>query len=328
MTRLQQRIPKDWAKSIPFIPFGNAPSARGSPLRGMPFPLPARVHPEPIRVLPAPHTSHSQENLRHRHEQDRNYQRQRRETLQPSVHQDTHHRHPDARHRHRDTHGHRETPVIPQRQNHSRSNTPAPPLRGILKNKQSVGALSTVSRKSHHHHVNTHEQELPQIAWNFHPYLDGRKPSRRFWLDVSLPRFQPLRLNSKNHWVLLTSRELFVNAVEPGGMLSLSLYIGGETRLKIAVVCDTNPVLTLGNVFHGIYTKLHRRASSSDFEALSANGKERVQQAFRKRCRALGEQQERAELRDGLKRVDLLAGKTHFRGLAPDSAGRLWGIFD
>ena len=71
-------------------------------------------------------------------------------------------------------------------------------------------------------------------------------------------------------------------------------------------------VVTNNDIFYAIHSALHVSVSSSEWERLGHGSKmqEKVSDAFRRRCKLLD-----TEVENGIKRVDLLGGKTMFAGI-------------
>ncbi|PBK63339.1 hypothetical protein ARMSODRAFT_1007772 [Armillaria solidipes] len=156
-------------------------------------------------------------------------------------------------------------------------------------------------------------QQLPaQLQTN--PWLTTYAQAGYLRFDLSMAAFNPIRVDNMGMRTQLGFNELSGPATHP--------HIQ-----RMTVICDAMPYwpitigdgsggLSLGDVLQGLYRMMMWRISRSEWERFPEGDRTAIAKAFARRCRALGNSQlENAERQDGVKRVDLLLGKTMFRGL-------------
>ncbi|KAK0215599.1 hypothetical protein IW262DRAFT_1277392 [Armillaria fumosa] len=164
------------------------------------------------------------------------------------------------------------------------------------------------------HNLHQQNQQLPaQLQIN--PWLTTYAQAGYLHFDLSMAAFNPIRVDNMNIRTQLGQNELSGPATHP--------HIH-----RMTIVCDAMPYwpifigdgsrgLSLGEVLQGIYRSMMWRVSRSEWERFPEGDRTAIAKAFARRCRALGNSQlENVERQDGVKRVDLLLGKTMFRGLA------------
>ncbi|KAK0449665.1 uncharacterized protein EV420DRAFT_781659 [Desarmillaria tabescens] len=156
-------------------------------------------------------------------------------------------------------------------------------------------------------------QQLPtQLQIN--PWLTGYAQAGYLWFDLSMAAFNPIRVDNMGMKVPLGMNELSGPATHP--------HIQ-----RMTIICDSMPYwpitigdgsrgLALGDVLQGVYRMMMWRISGAEWQRFPEGDKAAIAKAFARRCKALGNPQlQNAERQDGVKRVDLLLGKTMFRGL-------------
>ncbi|KAK0215591.1 hypothetical protein IW262DRAFT_225304 [Armillaria fumosa] len=159
---------------------------------------------------------------------------------------------------------------------------------------------------------NIYQQNQQPLQIN--PWLSGNAQAGYMWFDLSMAAFKPLIGVDNTNMVPLSINELSGPATHP--------HIQ-----RMTIVCDAMPYwpifigdgsrgLSLGEVLQGIYRSMMWRVSRSEWERFPEGDRTAIAKAFARRCRALGNPDlEYAERQDGVKRVDVLLGKTMFRGL-------------
>ncbi|KAK0192005.1 hypothetical protein F5146DRAFT_487366 [Armillaria mellea] len=166
---------------------------------------------------------------------------------------------------------------------------------------------------------NIYQRNQQQLEIN--PWLSGYAQAGYLWFDLSRAAFHPIRVDNAGIMVPLSMNELNGPATHP--------HVQGMT-----IICDELPCwpitvgdgmmgVSLGDVLRGLYRMMMWRISRAEWERIPEGDRNAIARAFARRCRALGNPDlEYAEKQDGVKRVDLLLGKTMFRGLAVEG-----GIF-
>ncbi|KAK0192014.1 hypothetical protein F5146DRAFT_927577 [Armillaria mellea] len=157
-------------------------------------------------------------------------------------------------------------------------------------------------------------QQLP-VQLQINPWLFAYPQAGYLRLDLSMAALNPIQVNNMGIQTQLGMNELSGPATHP--------HIQ-----RMTIVCDAMPYwpifigdgsreLSLGDVLQGVYRGMMWRISGAEWERFPQGDKTAIAKAFTRRCRALGNSQlENAERQDGVKRVDLLLGKTMFRGLS------------
>ncbi|KAG7447036.1 uncharacterized protein BT62DRAFT_851973, partial [Guyanagaster necrorhizus] len=159
-------------------------------------------------------------------------------------------------------------------------------------------------------------QQNPQLPMQLqiNPWLTGYAQAGYLRFDLSMAAFNPLRVDTMGMQVSLGMNELSGPATHP--------HIQ-----KMIIICDALPYwpitvgdgsrgLSLLDVLQGLYRMLMWRISAAEWHRFPEGDQTAIAKAFNRRCRALGNPQlANAERQDGVKRVDLLLGKTMFRGL-------------
>lgn len=167
-----------------------------------------------------------------------------------------------------------------------------------------------------------------------HPWLNGDRPSSSFFFDLSRSAFAPQRTRSsstlqRDALRRLTSEEKRVQAFFPP-LTAVRIFHPQLPFWPIKVGPSEDAEgrarpISVGDVLAAMHNVLQERIATADWETLSSEDQQRVICMFTRRCRAeavrskvppamLGDR-EAEERRSGVKRVDLLLGKTWFQGL-------------
>ncbi|KAK0232025.1 hypothetical protein EDD85DRAFT_846184 [Armillaria nabsnona] len=167
---------------------------------------------------------------------------------------------------------------------------------------------------------NIYQQNQQQLQVN--PWLNEYAQAGYLWFDLSMAAFSPRQVDNMGMQTQLGLNELNGPATRPHVQ-------------RMAIICDELPCwpvtvagdgirgASLGDVLQGLYRTMMWRIGRAEWERIPEGDRAAVARAFARRCRALGTSNlECAERQDGVKRVDLLLGKTMFRGLAVEG-----GIF-
>ncbi|KAK0204230.1 hypothetical protein DFS33DRAFT_1337768 [Desarmillaria ectypa] len=198
---------------------------------------------------------------------------------------------------------------------------------GVHQRTNSFGGIGGQADTHGDHFYNTslydpyrQNQQLPsQLQIN--PWLSGYAQAGYLWFDLSMAAFNPMRVDNMDMQVPLGMNELKGPATHPHIQY-------------ITIICDAMPYwpitigdgsggLALGDVLQGLYCMMMWRIGRAEWQRFPEGDKAAIAKAFVRRCRALRNPQlENAERQDGVKRVDLLLGKTMFRGLVVEG-----GIF-
>jgi hypothetical protein len=158
-----------------------------------------------------------------------------------------------------------------------------------------------------------------------HHYLSAHSPGRlQILYDLALPTFSPMHMASSHGLTsrpaLLSSHELIQPATCPSVFrLFITCPILNRApsftiELAYHGVGPATPI-TLGDVLFVLHSRLHERITHRDWTALSDEAKWDVGRAYRTRCANSGTGMERTQRADGVKRVDLMGGRTRFVGL-------------
>ncbi|KAF8339496.1 hypothetical protein F5887DRAFT_867321, partial [Amanita rubescens] len=165
----------------------------------------------------------------------------------------------------------------------------------------------------------------PYSTFAIHPFLDGQTPSNGFIFNLS-SQYLPMQI--------VHGQPAFIGV----DTLAQPATCPPVSRLKI--VCDEipewpvvleshpysyreqmgtislpeHPTMSLGNVLSQIHRTLHEEITHSDRERLDPEMKDKVNQAFYKRC-ANEPLRERFLRNGGIRKVDYLLDKVWFKGL-------------
>jgi hypothetical protein len=101
----------------------------------------------------------------------------------------------------------------------------------------------------------------------------------------------------------------------------MTIRCGQLPMWEVNVERKDGGVLTCGDVLDAIYETYHQTVTESEKARLPADFLEECEPHFRARCKASANRTEYEERR-GLRRVDLLRGRTVFRGLTCPSPGK------
>ncbi|KAK0449660.1 uncharacterized protein EV420DRAFT_1312806 [Desarmillaria tabescens] len=135
------------------------------------------------------------------------------------------------------------------------------------------------------------------------------------WFDFSMAAFNPIRVDNMGIQVPLGMNELNSPATYPH-IQYMTVICDAMPCLPITGIGDGSRWLSLGDVLQGLYRMMMWRISREEWQSFPESDKAAIAKAFTRRCRARWNPQlVRAERQDGVKRVDLLLGKTMFRGL-------------
>lgn len=96
----------------------------------------------------------------------------------------------------------------------------------------------------------------------------------------------------------------------------------------ISVSASNGSYVTVGDVLDGVYRALQKNITPADYNSLSSHDGRRATRAYEQRYRRhRSNQAYELEKRGGMKRVDLLMGRTKFWGLAMTSHGSdMWHL--
>ncbi|KAK0204234.1 hypothetical protein DFS33DRAFT_870899 [Desarmillaria ectypa] len=168
------------------------------------------------------------------------------------------------------------------------------------------------------HNLYQQNQQLP-MQLQINPWLTGYAQAGYLWFDLSMALFNPTRVDNMGMQVPLGMNELKGPATQP--------HIQ-----RMTIICDVMPYwpitigdgsggLALEDVLQGLYRMMMWRISRDEWQRFPEGDRAAIAKAFARRCRALRNPQlENAERQDGVKRVDLLLGRTMFRGLVVDGS--------
>ncbi|SJL12711.1 uncharacterized protein ARMOST_16142 [Armillaria ostoyae] len=167
---------------------------------------------------------------------------------------------------------------------------------------------------------NSYQQNQQQIQLN--PWLTEYAQAGYLWFDLSMAAFNPIRVDNMGMQTQLGLNELSGPATHPH-IQRMTIICDELPCWPITVIGDGIRGLSLEDVLRRLYRMMMWRISRDEWQRLPEGDRVAVVRAFVRRCRALGNPDlEYAEKQDGVKRVDLLLGKTMFRGLAVEG-----GIF-
>ncbi|KAK0482453.1 hypothetical protein IW261DRAFT_1033178 [Armillaria novae-zelandiae] len=216
---------------------------------------------------------------------------------------------------------------VPPRQRRPSWNGPENPFitmpSGVRQRTNSFGGIGGQPDTHEDHFYNTSiynlyqpNQQLP-AQLQISPWLTTYAQAGYLHLDLSMAAFNPIRMDNMGMRTQLGTNELSNPATHPH-VLRMTIVCDAMPYWPISIG-DGNRGLSLMDVLQGIYQSMMWRVSRSEWEKFPEGDRNAIAKAFTRRCRALGNSQlENAERQDGVKRVDLLLGKTMLRGLAVD----------
>ncbi|KAF8144202.1 hypothetical protein K438DRAFT_1486876, partial [Mycena galopus ATCC 62051] len=156
-----------------------------------------------------------------------------------------------------------------------------------------------------------------------HPFLNGDTPSPIFHFNLAPSGFKPLHLipGDPPKATFLETAELQEEAFHPPRTTLRILH----PRLPLLPIDFVLPhdipdaqaaPITVADVLIAIHKILHKHITHKEWATVSAEDQRKVTRAFIQRCRAEAfNARERAEIGEGVKRVDFLLGETIFQGL-------------
>ncbi|PBK83510.1 hypothetical protein ARMGADRAFT_1019064 [Armillaria gallica] len=167
---------------------------------------------------------------------------------------------------------------------------------------------------------NIYQQNQQQLQLN--PWLTEYAQAGYLWFDLSMAAFSPRQVDNMGMQTQLGLNELSGPATRPH-VQRMTIICDELPCWPVTVAGDGIRGVSLGDVLQGLYRMMMWRISRAEWERIPEGDRAAIARAFARRCRALGNPDlEHAERQDGVKRVDLLLGKTMFRGLAVEG-----GIF-
>jgi hypothetical protein len=158
------------------------------------------------------------------------------------------------------------------------------------------------------------EDIIPNIHWQLLPYQPP-KSKHCLHFNVSLP------LTSITACGRRIKQEQFEKLAAASKLVEM--IIQGDLRWKI-VVRKRNSI-TCEDVFQAIYDTYDVPLTDMDRKDTDPKLLQKCEAAFKKRCEAVPRLSEREE-RIGMKRVDLLNGKTFFHGLTKADVDSPWKL--
>ncbi|KAK0482459.1 hypothetical protein IW261DRAFT_1467925 [Armillaria novae-zelandiae] len=188
-------------------------------------------------------------------------------------------------------------------------------------NSESFGDIGGQADAYRDHFYNTQSplyniyQQNPQPL-QINPWLSGNAQAGYLWFDLSMVEFSPLiRVDNTNMQAPLSINELSGPATRPH-VQRMTIICDELACWPVIVTGDRIRGVSLGDVLYDLYHMMMQRISRDEWQRLPGGDRAAIAEAFARRCRALGDPDlEYAERQDGVKRVDLLLGKTMFRGL-------------
>ncbi|KAF7763691.1 hypothetical protein Agabi119p4_8228 [Agaricus bisporus var. burnettii] len=181
-----------------------------------------------------------------------------------------------------------------------------------------------------YHYQNQSSASVPAVSTNcLHPVL----------MYSTLPRLDcdfRFSLSDPGQFVESISKEVLHEPAVTPPVTELQLALPNLTRWPIKVVPTQSTgrgvyYVSIGDVFNAIYSCLRVRLSPEDYKAYAKCYpyphiiKKKAHVAFYVRCRESSLYQQ--ELNNGLRRVDLLMGRTRFRGLAQsETSSKEWVV--
>jgi len=189
------------------------------------------------------------------------------------------------------------------------------------------------------------------MPWNYntaalsvqlHPLLNGESFPRDFVLDFAQPRFTPVRVFGPGQTQVLPYESLQVPGTHPSvtrmrithdriPMWPIDLefqadytsgtgYGGGGALFGGGQ--DDPPPITVYDVLFAVHQSLHTQIRQVDWAQLNLTEETDIARAYTRRCKLMPSETA-FQSSQGVKRVDYLLDRTHFRGLikAPDVDG-------
>ncbi|THH14354.1 hypothetical protein EW146_g5960 [Bondarzewia mesenterica] len=98
------------------------------------------------------------------------------------------------------------------------------------------------------------------------------------------------------------------------------------TATPASTISSDSQIVTVQDALQALYANLRQSVKASEYDRLKSDPEVQaaVYHSFQARCIAAGSQQQKATHDQGLRRVDLLRGRTQARGLIPGSKENEW----
>lgn len=178
--------------------------------------------------------------------------------------------------------------------------------------------------------VDSHNVQRPSwFPYVIHPLLDNKSRSLDISFDLSASTFSPLRYTGGRK-IPISAEDLEEAATYP-------------TITRLRVVCDTIhqwPIeithdkshkpstipISLGDILLHLHRALHQYIYRKDLMELDGRQEAKIARAYTRRCNNVSSIAP-GEVRQGVKRVDYLSSKVHFKGMVKLQAENGWEIW-